>query len=62
MQNSQFTPYKNNNSAQSILHKTNHVNAELSKSEAQYRLTLDSMGDPIHVVDSSLRFILFNKA
>ncbi|MDD5195811.1 MAG: diguanylate cyclase, partial [Candidatus Omnitrophica bacterium] len=42
--------------------KTNHVNAELSKSEAQYRLTLDSMGDPIHVVDSSLRFILFNKA
>ncbi|MFX1520780.1 MAG: PAS domain S-box protein [Promethearchaeota archaeon] len=34
----------------------------LQKSELQYRSTLDSMGDFIHVIDSDLRFTLFNKA
>lgn len=29
-------------------------------SERQYRITLDSMGDAIHVVDAELRFILIN--
>jgi PAS domain S-box-containing protein len=31
-------------------------------SERQYRITLDSMGDAIHVVDAELRFILINTA
>ncbi|MFX1519408.1 MAG: PAS domain S-box protein [Promethearchaeota archaeon] len=35
---------------------------ELKESELQYRTTIDSMGDMIHVVDSDLRFILFNRA
>jgi PAS domain S-box-containing protein len=34
----------------------------LRESELQYRTTLDSMGDAIHVVDTDLRFILFNTA
>jgi PAS domain S-box-containing protein len=29
-------------------------------SERQYRITLDSMGDAIHVVDAELRFVLIN--
>jgi len=29
-------------------------------SERQYRIALDSMGDPIHVFDAELRFILIN--
>lgn len=34
----------------------------LKRSEMQYRTTLDSMSDAIHVVDSNLRIVLFNKA
>jgi len=34
----------------------------LRESEEKYRMTLDSMGDMIHMVDRDLRFILFNKA
>ena len=30
--------------------------------QIQYRTTLDSLGDPIHVVDTNLRIILFNRA
>lgn len=42
---------------------TEQVRAEnaLQESEEQYRTTLDFMGDAIHVVDESLRIILFNK-
>ncbi len=32
----------------------------LSISELQYRTTIDSMGDAIHVVDANLRLVLFN--
>ncbi len=34
----------------------------LQKSEKQYRATIDSMGDAIHMVDSNLQIALFNKA
>jgi diguanylate cyclase (GGDEF)-like protein/PAS domain S-box-containing protein len=34
----------------------------LEKSESQYHATIDSMADAIHVVDTDLRFILFNEA
>ncbi len=34
----------------------------LEESERQYRTTLDSMGDAIHVVDKDLRILLINKA
>ncbi|MFH1740338.1 MAG: PAS domain-containing protein, partial [bacterium] len=34
----------------------------LRVSEEQYRTTIDSLGDGIHVVDSDLRIILFNSA
>ncbi len=34
----------------------------LQASERQYRTTIDSMGDPIHVVDRDLRLVLCNKA
>jgi len=34
----------------------------LRESELQYRTTIDSMGDVIHVIDNELRFILFNSA
>ncbi|HEX9934393.1 MAG TPA: ATP-binding protein, partial [bacterium] len=34
----------------------------LRESEQQYRTTIDSMGNAIHVVDRNLRFVLFNKA
>ena len=32
------------------------------KSERQYRTTIDSLGDPLHVIDKDLRIILINKA
>ncbi len=34
----------------------------LQSSELQYRTTIDSVDDPIHVVDKDLRIILFNNA
>lgn len=34
----------------------------LRRSELQYRTTLDSMADAIHVVDEDLRFVIFNAA
>lgn len=34
----------------------------LRESEMRYRTTIDSMADPIHVVDRDLKFVLFNKA
>lgn len=37
------------------------IEKALRGSEIQYRSTLDSMGDAIHVVDADLRFVLFNK-
>ncbi len=37
------------------------MEAALEISERQYRSTLDSMGDAIHVVDADLRFVLFNR-
>jgi PAS domain S-box-containing protein/putative nucleotidyltransferase with HDIG domain len=43
---------------------TEHKRIEkvLQESELQYRTTLNSMGDAIHVIDNNLRFILFNDA
>jgi PAS domain S-box-containing protein/putative nucleotidyltransferase with HDIG domain len=43
---------------------TERVQAQkvLQESELQYRTTLNSMGDAIHVIDSDFRFILFNDA
>ena len=35
---------------------------KLRDSEQQYRTTLDSMGDAIHVIDNDMRIILFNPA
>ncbi|MFH0879924.1 MAG: PAS domain S-box protein [Lentisphaerota bacterium] len=35
---------------------------ELRESQQQYRITIDSMGDGIHVVDQDLRVVLVNKA
>ena len=35
---------------------------DLIKSERQYRTTIDSLGDPLHVVDRDLRIILVNNA
>lgn len=32
----------------------------LKESEVQYRLTIDSMKDAIHVIDQEMRFVLFN--
>ncbi len=42
---------------------TEKKNAEekLKESERQYRTTIDSLGDPLHVVDKDLRIILVNK-
>ncbi|MBN2381030.1 PAS domain S-box protein [candidate division WOR-3 bacterium] len=34
----------------------------LRESEDKYRTTIDSMADPIHVVDSDLKIVLFNQA
>jgi len=44
--------------------ETDHKRAEeaLLESEIQYRTTLNSMGDAIHVIYSDLRFVLFNNA
>ncbi|MFX1511912.1 MAG: PAS domain S-box protein [Promethearchaeota archaeon] len=39
-----------------------HAEETLRTSESQYRSTLDSMGDMIHVVDADLRIILANNA
>ncbi|HVO65076.1 MAG TPA: PAS domain S-box protein [Syntrophales bacterium] len=38
------------------------ISMELQKSEQQYRMTIDSMGDIIHVVDRDMRIILANEA
>ncbi|MHA2179966.1 MAG: PAS domain S-box protein [Promethearchaeota archaeon] len=35
---------------------------DLIESERQYRATIDSLGDPLHVVDKDLNIILINKA
>ena len=35
--------------------------AALKESELRYRTTIDSMADPIHVIDSEFRIVLFNK-
>jgi PAS domain S-box-containing protein/putative nucleotidyltransferase with HDIG domain len=47
-----------------ILDITERKRAEerLQEAEEQYRLTLDSIGDAIHVIDSYWRFIIFNTA
>jgi PAS domain S-box-containing protein/putative nucleotidyltransferase with HDIG domain len=44
--------------------ETEHKRTEevLQESELQYRTTLHSMADAIHVIDHNLRFILFNDA
>jgi PAS domain S-box-containing protein/putative nucleotidyltransferase with HDIG domain len=44
--------------------ETERVRAEeaLRRSEVQYRTTIDSMSDMIHVVDAELRFTLYNTA
>jgi two-component system NtrC family sensor kinase len=39
-----------------------HMADALQTSESQYRLTIDSLGDAIHVVDTELRLTLFNTA
>jgi PAS domain S-box-containing protein len=36
------------------------IQEALRESEQQYRTTIDSMSDAVHVVDKNLRFILFN--
>ena len=43
---------------QKVLERT----LELRKSEQQYRTTIDSLGDSLHVVDRDLRIILMNQA
>ncbi|MFX0164968.1 MAG: PAS domain S-box protein [Candidatus Hodarchaeota archaeon] len=45
---------------QDITEKTN-AEEKLKKSEQQYRTTIDSLGDPLHVVNKDLRIILVNK-
>jgi PAS domain S-box-containing protein len=42
--------------------KCEQMTGALLASESQYRLTIDSMGDAIHVVDTELRLTLFNTA
>ncbi len=44
--------------------ETGHKRVEkaLQESELQYRATLNSMGDAIHVIDKNIRFVLFNDA
>jgi PAS domain S-box-containing protein/putative nucleotidyltransferase with HDIG domain len=44
--------------------ETEHKRVEeaLQESELQYRTTLNSMGDAIHVIDNDFRFVLFNDA
>lgn len=37
------------------------IEEALKESEEQYRITIESMGEAIHVVDRSLRFLMFNK-
>ncbi len=41
---------------------TRELMAELRRSEAQYRSTIDSMTDALHVVDRDLRIVLMNRA
>lgn len=43
---------------------TEHKNIEvaLRDSELRYRTTIESMGDPIHVIDTDFRILLFNQA
>jgi len=45
---------------QDITEKRN-AEEKLRVSERQYRTTIDSLGDPLHVVDKDLRIILVNK-
>ena len=42
--------------------KCQQMTEALQASESQYRLTIDSMGDAIHVVDTELKLTLFNTA
>jgi PAS domain S-box-containing protein/putative nucleotidyltransferase with HDIG domain len=42
--------------------KHRKVEEALQESELQYRATLNSMGDAIHVIDKNFRFVLFNDA
>jgi PAS domain S-box-containing protein/putative nucleotidyltransferase with HDIG domain len=43
-----------------IEHK--RIEETLQESELQYRITLNSMGDAIHVIDKKLKLVLFNDA
>ena len=49
-------------SAISIEEARKQAGDDLRESKEQYRVTLESMPDPTHVVDRELRFLLFNKA
>lgn len=42
--------------------KSKRLKQVLQKSESQYRSTIDSMADAMHVVDRQLRFVLLNSA
>ena len=46
---------------QAQLAERQKTQSTLTTSELQYRATLDSMGDAIHVVDSDLRIVLLNE-
>jgi len=46
---------------QELEQKVEERTKDLIKSEQQYRTTIDSLGDPLHVVDRELRIILINK-
>ncbi|MHA2283874.1 MAG: PAS domain S-box protein [Promethearchaeota archaeon] len=43
-------------------HKVREKTKDLIESERQYRTTINSLGDPLHVVDKDLRIILVNEA
>jgi PAS domain S-box-containing protein len=49
-----------NTAAQVI--QTARAEEALQRSELQYRTTIDSIGDALHVVNSNLQFVLVNKA
>ncbi len=46
---------------QELEQKVEERTKDFIKSEQQYRTTIDSLGDPLHVVDKELRIILINQ-
>ena len=46
---------------QELEQKVEERTKDFIKSEQQYRTTIDSLGDPLHVIDKELKIILINK-